>query len=104
MKFSPVVFGLVYLCVYVVVLAKDWALFIYYPQVGQFSWGWNRLAGIGPGMAWYGLMASAAAAALPVAAVVSDDKATNALRNCLWLFPLGAMLGCVYLMKHFFFR
>src|SRR5687767_1581441 len=31
MRFSPVIFGLAYLCAYIVVLATDWALFIYYP-------------------------------------------------------------------------
>jgi hypothetical protein len=104
MKFSAVVFGLVYLCAYVVVLAKDWALFIYYPQVGQFSWGWSRVVGIGPGMAWYGLMASAAAVALPVAVLVPGEKLAGALRNSLWLFPCAAMIACVYLMKQFFIR
>lgn len=104
MKFSPVIFGVAYCIAYVAVLSVDAALFKYYPQTGQFSWGWQRLEGVGPSMAWYGLMANAGLAALILAWVVPGEKFAAAMRNKLWLFPLIAMLGCLYLMRIFFFR
>jgi hypothetical protein len=104
MRISPVVFGIVYCIAYVIVLALDAALFKYYPQTGQFSWGWQRLEGVGPSMAWYGLMANAGIAALVLSLVVGNDKLAAAMRNMLWVVPFGAMLVCVYLMKHFFLR
>jgi hypothetical protein len=101
---SPVVFSIVYCVVYIVVLSMDAPLFKYYPQSRQFSWGWQSLQGVGPAMAWYGLMAYAAIAGIVASAVDREEKLAGLLRNRLWLFLLAAMLGCLYLMKHFFFR
>jgi|HigsolmetaAR202D_1030399.scaffolds.fasta_scaffold79593_1 hypothetical protein len=102
-RISPVVFALVYCIVYAVVLAFDWPLFNYYPQVGEFTWGWTpKLEGAGPAMTWYGLMATAGAVALLAALILRDKVVAAALRNWLWLFPLGAMLACVYFMRIFF--
>jgi hypothetical protein len=104
MRASPVVFGVVYCIAYVIVLSMDAALFKYYPQTGDFSWGWQTLEGVGPGMAWYGLMANAGIAALVLSFVVPDQKLAASMKNTLWVFPLFAMVGCLYLMKHFFLR
>lgn len=104
MKFSPIIFGLVYLCGYIAALATDGALFVYYPQSSQFAWGWQRLTDVGPGITWYGLMGSAAVVALAAAFVIPGEKLANAMRSSLWLVPLAAMVACVYLMRHFFFR
>lgn len=104
LRFSPVVFGITYCIAYIAVLSKDAALFRYYPQTRQFSWGWAPLSDVGPGMAWYGLMASAAVAGIVLALILPHEKIALALRNRLWWFPLFAMVGCVYLMKQFFFR
>lgn len=102
-RISPVAFALAYCVAYTVVLALDWPLFNYYPQVGEFTWGWDSpLENAGPSMAWYGLMASAGGIALVCAVIIRDRVAATALRNALWLFPLGAMLACVYLMRIFF--
>lgn len=104
MRFSPVVFGVVYCIAYVAVLSVDAALFKYYPQTQQFCWGWEHLEGVGPSMAWYGLMANAGIAASLFAVIVPGEKFAAIMRNKLWLFPFGAMLGCLYLMRIFFFR
>lgn len=101
---SPVIFSVVYCIAYIVVLSMDAPLFKYYPQSGQFSWGSRSLQGVGPAMAWYGLMANAAIAGLLAGLVVRDEKLAGLLRNQLWLFLLAAMIGCLYLMRHFFFR
>lgn len=102
--FSPVVFAITYCVTYIAALSKDAALFKYYPQTKQFSWGWVSLPDVGPGMAWYGIMANAALAGVVLAAIVPQDRLASALRDRLWWFPLFAMVGCVYLMKHFFVR
>ncbi len=57
---------------------------------------------VGPAMAWYGLMADAGIAALILALAIPDRLLDRALRNYLWLFPGGAMLVCVYLLRVFF--
>lgn len=104
LRISPVVFTLVYCVAYIAVLSMDAALFRYYPQTGEFSWGWIALTEAGPGMAWYGLMANAAIAAVLLGTIVPERSIAVSLRNFLWLFPAGAMAACVYLMKHFFLR
>ena len=53
-------------------------------------------------MAWYGLMANAGIAALLAAFIVPDAIATRLLRNRVWLFPIGAMAACVFLLRQFF--
>jgi hypothetical protein len=102
-RISPVVFAIAYCIAYTIVLAFDWPLFKYYPQTGDFTWGWHApLENAGPSMAWYGLMATAGGVALLCAAVFRDRVVAAVLRNSLWLFPFGAMLACVYLMRIFF--
>ena len=101
---SPVAFSVAYCIAYIVVLSLDLPLFKYFPQTGQFSWGSRGLQGVGPGMAWYGLMAYAAIAGVLAGLFDRNEKLAALLRNRLWLFVVAAMLGCVYLMKHFFFR
>ena len=102
LRISRVAFAIAYCTSYIVVLAMDWPLFRYYPLTGEFSWGWHHVAGSGPAMAWYGLMANAGMAALVCAAISRDHTLAAVLRNYLWLFPCAAMLGCVFLMRQFF--
>jgi hypothetical protein len=103
-RLSPVTFTVVYCISYIAVLALDAPLFRYYPAVKQFAWEWQLLEGVGPAMAWYGLMASAALVALGAATVVPSQPIAARLRNYLWCVPLAAVLGCVFLMRQFFFR
>jgi hypothetical protein len=102
-RLSLVFFTIVYCVVYSIVLALDWPLFKYYPQTGAFTWGWTaHLENSGPSMAWYGLMATAGGIALAGALFVRDHVIAAAMRNYLWLFPLGALVISVYLMRIFF--
>lgn len=101
-RFSSVAFTSVYCVAYIAVLATDAALFRYYPLVGEWVWGWQRLEESGPSMSWYGLMASAALPAV-LAGVVSGGLALpDRWRNHAWVPPVVAMVACVYLMRRFF--
>jgi hypothetical protein len=80
----------------------DWPLFRYYPLHGDISWGRQALQGIGPAMAWYGLMANAGIVATLLAICIPDRAVDKLLRNYLWLFPVGAMLACIFLLRRFF--
>jgi hypothetical protein len=95
-------FLVAYCCAYIVLLANDWPMFRYYPLHGDFSWGTGMLKGIGPAMAWYGLMANAAVVALVFGLLVPQSVADRVFRNAQWLFPVAALLGCVFLMRRFF--
>ena len=101
-RFAPAVFMVAFCFAYACVFAMNWPLFSYYPLHGQFTWGHHALQGMGPAMAWYGLMASAGIAAALVALIVPDRAIDRVLRNYLWLFPCAAMLTCVFLLRHFF--
>lgn len=101
-KFAPTTFAVAYACAYVLVLAMHLPLFLYYPLNGQFVWGREEIGGVGPSMAWYGLMASAAIIGVLAALIVSDGLLNKVLRNYLWPLPVAAIVGCTYLMRHFF--
>jgi hypothetical protein len=102
LRFSPTVFMLAYCIVYIAALATDLPAFRYYPLHGQFNWGPGKVTGLGPAMAWYGIVLEAAVAGGVLGFVVPGGWVTRALRNFLWLVPLAAMLACAYLMKKFF--
>jgi hypothetical protein len=101
-RFSPVTFSIAFSVAYAVVFALNLPLFYYYPLHHDFSWGATALKGIGPPMAWYGLMASAAIIAVLCAVVIPERLLARPLRNFVWIFPCAAMLTCVYLLRHFF--
>jgi hypothetical protein len=102
-RFGPITFMVVFCCVYAVAFWMNKPLFLYYPQLGDFHWGPTPIKGaVGPSMAWYGLMADAGIAAIILAFLVPDQLLDRFLRNYLWLFPCGAMLVCVYLLRVFF--
>lgn len=101
LRISPIAFMLAFCCTYAFVFAKNWPLFLYYPLHGDFNWGFRLTKGIGPAIAWYGLMADAGIVAA-VAAVCIPSRAFNALRNFLWIFPIGAMLVAVFLLRRLF--
>ncbi len=101
-RFAPATFLVAFCCAYGLVFAMDWPLFRYYPLHGNFNWGAGTLKHAGPAMAWYGLMSSAGAVALLAALIVPDRVVYSALRNYLWVFPCGAMLTSLFLLRRFF--
>lgn len=96
-------FLIVFCCAYSVAFAMNWPLFIYYPLHGNFFWGAHMRTGLGPAMVWYGLVASAALAALVAAVLIPENVVQRVLKGYLWAFPLGAMLVCLYLLRHLLF-
>jgi len=102
-RFAPITFMVVFCCVYALAFWTNKPLFMYYPQHGDFHWGPIPMKHpIGPAMVWYGLMADAGIIATVLAFFVPDRFLDRILQNYLWLFPCGAMLVCVYLLRVYF--
>jgi hypothetical protein len=102
LRFSATLFLIAFCGLYALVFALDAPLFRYYPLHGDFNWGKGVLKGVGPAITWYGLMSSAGVGAFVLALLIPDRLIERALRNFLWLFPVAAMLGCVFLLRKFF--
>jgi hypothetical protein len=100
-RFSPTTFSITYCCAYVGGFALNWPLFLYYPLHGDWSFGPQIVEGIGPAMAWYGLMVDAGAIAGVIALCVPDHAVKKIFRH-LWLFPSAAIVASVFLLRHFF--
>ena len=102
LRFSPITFMLAYCLVYIAALLWDLPAFLYYPLLGQLSWGPEVVKGLGPAMAWYGIMAEAALIAAILAVIVPDRWFANRMQNVLWAVPVTAMIICTFLMRTFF--
>jgi hypothetical protein len=101
-RFSAAAFTVAFCVAYVAVFALDLPLFRYWPLHGDWTWGRAALKDAGPAMAWYGLMANAAIAALLAAYIVPDALAVRLLGNRVWLFAVAAMGACLFLLRKFF--
>jgi hypothetical protein len=99
---SPAAFLAVFCCTYAFVFAENWPLFLYYPLHGDFFWGHQIRKGIGPAMAWYGLMADAGIVALLVSICVPARFSVSLFRNYLAIFPIAAMLVAAFLLRRLF--
>lgn len=99
---SPAAFLVAFCCTYAFVFAENWPLFLYYPLHGDFFWGHQARSGMGPAMAWYGLMADAGIAALLVSICVPAALSVSLFRNYLWIFPIATMLVVGFLLRRFF--
>ena len=100
---SPIAFTVAFSCTYAFTFAKNWPLFLYYPLHHDFSWGYQVTKGMGPAMAWYGLMADAGFVALMVSIRITPRLACTWSRNYLSIFPIGAMLVAAFLLRRLFF-
>jgi hypothetical protein len=100
---SPAAFLAVFCCIYVFVFVENWPLFLYYPLHGDFYWGHQIRHGIGPAMAWYGLMADAGIAALVVSICVPARFFVSLFRNYMVICPIAAMVVVAFLLRHLFF-
>src|SRR5262245_24579663 len=98
---------------YVIALKLDLALFTVYPSLGVILWGTHRsrdvvdpaMGFLAPAMYWYGWTATAALGALvfALAAAATPGQWTRFVwTGLLWLIPLLAMIGCVYLTMPWF--
>ena len=107
-------YGLAFAVLYVVALKRDLALFTVYPSLGVVLLGTHHsrditapsMAFLAPAMYWYGWTATAALGALVVGlvAVSVPERWTRRFRFgwMLWVIPVLAMIGCVYLTLPWF--
>jgi amino acid permease len=106
-------FGAAFAVFYVLALAKKLSLFTVYPSLGLVLWGTHyahdvvdpAMGFLAPAMYWYGWAATAALGALVaglLAAVMPERWARQIWVGWLWVVPVAAMLGCVYLTLPWF--
>lgn len=94
-------FTAVFCAVYVVLLALDSPLFLYYPLTDE--WAFQQLAGDhGPAMQWYGLLMGAAIAAAIVSPSLFLLNISIKLEKVAATLVPVAMLACAYLLRGFF--
>ena len=107
-------YGTAFAILYVVALKLDLALFTVYPSLSIVLLGTHHsrdtvdpaLGFLAPAMYWYGWTATAALGALVVGlvAVSVPERWTRRFRLgwMLWVIPVLAMIGCVYLTLPWF--
>jgi hypothetical protein len=106
-------YGFAFAMLYVVVLKLDLALFTVYPTIGVVLLGTHHsrdmvgpsMGSFLPAMYWYGWTATAALGALlfgVVAASLPDRWTHGVWWGWLWVAPVAAMIGCVYLTLPWF--
>ena len=85
------VFSLVYPIVYTVAYYRQWAVFRYYPMVGEVHLA-AQPATLGPAMTYYGWIALSAFVAAGVAIIVPARQVLRIWTGWLWVIPFGATL------------
>ena len=106
-------FGTTFSVLYVIVLAKDVALFTVFPSLGVILAGTHRsrdvaapaMGFLAPAIYWYGWAATAALGALTfglVAAVLPGQWTRAFWLGWVWLVPALSMIACVYLTLPWF--
>ena len=100
------VFSAAFAVLYLVAMYNNFALMTYFPQVRR----WLPLTAIlpktdGPGMYWYGWIATSAlgaAACAFVALLVPAGRLSSFTRHAAWVAPMGGMLALVYILRGWF--
>jgi hypothetical protein len=106
-------FGATFSFLYVIAVGKDLALFTVFPSLGLVLAGAQHTNGVtdpamgflAPAMYWYGWAATAALGALMcgIAAMALPKRLTRWFwPGLLWVTPVMAMIGCVYLTLPWF--
>jgi hypothetical protein len=106
-------FGTTFSVLYVIVLAKDMALFTVFPSLGVVLAGTHRsrdvaapaMGFLAPAIYWYGWVATAALGALTlglVAALLPRQWTGAFWTGWVWLVPALSMTACVYLTLPWF--
>ena len=101
-RFSPVTFAVAFAIAYAVFFWFNLPMFLYYPQVGLLHWGWTAVPSVGPGMAWFGLMADAALIGLVAAFVLPRSLVERPLHNFVWVIPIIAMVVYAIILRNWF--
>jgi hypothetical protein len=100
------VFAVVFVVLYVVAMDNNLALVTYFPRIRH----WLPLAAVlpqsaGPGMYWYGWLATSAIGAAGCAALallVPVNLLSSVARRAAWITPIGVMLAVVYILRGWF--
>ncbi|TDU23317.1 hypothetical protein DFR24_4843 [Panacagrimonas perspica] len=100
-RFSPVVFSAAFCVTYALAFQFDLHLFAYYPLVKEFHIA-QQPATSGPGMMWYGILATATLAACICAVLIPHRWLDRPLASWLWVFPIGCAAAYVFFMRSFF--
>jgi len=106
-------FGTTFSVLYVIVLAKDVALFTVFPSLGVILAGTHRsrdvaapaMGFLAPAIYWYGWAATAAlgASTFGLVAALLPERWTRAFwLGWVWLVPALSMIACVYLTLPWF--
>ena len=106
-------YGTAFAVLYVVALKLDLALFTVYPSLGVVLLGTHHsrdvadpsMGFLAPAMYWYGWTATAALGALMfgiAAALLPERWAPRFWSGLVWVVPVAAMMGCVYLTMPWF--
>jgi len=103
------VFSVAFAVLYVLSMDNNWALFTYLPRSREFYplVFTPPTPRIGPGMYWYGWLATSAIGAAIVAAAASCGPASWAGRHwssLAWAVPLAVILVIVYILRSWFIR
>lgn len=95
--FSLRIFSLMFGSVYTLAVIYNWPLFFYFPAVKQFSLHDLPLATFGPGMSWFGWIATAALAAILAAVIfplILPKRWIDQMPpRIFWLVPLAMLIG-----------
>jgi hypothetical protein len=102
LRFSPLIFMVMYCLIYSVSLVYDAPVFLYYPLHDLVTWGPVPVPGHGPAMAWYGILANSLLISAVASFVLPDRWVTGMFRNFAWAFPVAAMVLSVIWMWKFF--
>jgi len=101
-------FSIAFAVLYVLAMDNNWALFTYLPRARQFHpLVYSPPQGAGPGMYWYGWLATSAIAAAVIAGIAAAVPATGTARRwsgLTWAVPLAVILVIVFLLRSWFIR
>ena len=102
-RLTPI-FSAAFAIAYVIVEQNNLALMTYHPRIDE--WGWlTQAPRNGPGMYWYGWLASSAVVAAGVTLVSAPLLRQRPSPTLIgWAVPLICMVLFVYLLRAFFFR
>lgn len=101
LRFSRAWFAVGFCLSYPLFLALDWHLFLYYPMIGEWSFG--PLSGAtGPAMEWYGLIVSSGLAGVAAGLVLPERNLTPILLRAAVAVAMAAMAACAFLLRGFF--
>ncbi len=98
--FSPRIFSLIFGCAYTLAVIYNLPLFYYFPAVKHFSLHDLPLETFGPGMSWFGWIATAALAAILAAVmfplILPKRWIDQMPSGVFWLVPLAMLIGGLF--------